>query len=44
MDLPGSSPEGSGENIEWGSKIVIKQEADNVIFAGIPRSLHGRNR
>ena len=44
MDFPGSSVEGSGENIEWRSKFAMKQRTDNVVFVGVPRSSHGRIR
>ena len=41
MGLPGSAPEGSGENMEWGSIFAIKQGTDNVIFIGVLRNSHG---
>ena len=44
MGFAGSSPEGSGEEIEWGLKFSIEQRTDNVIFVEVPRYSDERSR
>ena len=41
MGFPESALEGSGENIDSGSKIYIKRGTDNVTFVWVPKYSHG---